>query len=103
MFLDNDLWVIKTQVIYPSIKMMGFDAYGNFVNVYSQYNIAPEFAPGFWDNTVMKLMKVLTEPSEHWDSLRPIPLQTDEVLDYRKKDSLEIVRKDPAYLDSLDR
>ncbi|MHA4847739.1 DUF5686 family protein, partial [Flavitalea antarctica] len=31
------------------------------------------------------------------------PLQTDEILDYRKKDSLEVVRKDPAYLDSIDR
>ena len=30
-------------------------------------------------------------------------MQTDEILDYRKKDSLELVRKDPAYLDSLDR
>jgi hypothetical protein len=101
---DKDLWVIKTQVIYPSIKMMGFDAYGNFVNVYSQYNIAPEFAPKFWDNTVMKFNEGSNKkPSEHWDSIRPIPLQTDEILDYRKKDSLELVRKDPAYLDSLDR
>ncbi|HTE28372.1 MAG TPA: DUF5686 and carboxypeptidase regulatory-like domain-containing protein [Flavitalea sp.] len=101
---DKDLWVIKTQVIYPSIKMMGFDAYGNFVNVYSQYNITPEFAPKFWDNTVMKFNEGSNKkPSEHWDSIRPIPLQTDEILDYRKKDSLELVRKDPAYLDSLDR
>jgi hypothetical protein len=101
---DKDLWVIKTQVIYPSIKMMGFDAYGNFVNVYSQYNIAPEFAPKFWDNTIMKFNEGSNKkPAEHWDSIRPIPLQTDEVLDYRKKDSLEIVRKEPAYLDSIDR
>jgi hypothetical protein len=101
---DKDLWVIKTQVIYPSIKMMGFDAYGNFVNVYSQYNIEPQFAPKFWDNTIMKFNEGSNKkPAEHWDSIRPIPLQTDEVLDYRKKDSLELVRKDPAYLDSIDR
>jgi len=101
---ENDIWVIKTQVIYPSIKMMGFDAYGSFVNVYSQYNINPEFAPRFWNNTVMKFNEGSNKkPAEHWDSIRPIPLQADEVLDYRKKDSLEQVRQDPAYQDSIDR
>ena len=101
---DTAVWVIKTQVIYPSVKMMGFDAYGNFVNVYSQYNIDPVFPAKFWDNTVMKFNEGSNKkPAEHWDSIRPIPLQTDEILDYRKKDSLEQVRKDPAYLDSIDR
>ena len=38
-----------------------------------------------------------------WDSIRPLPLLKEEVLDYRKKDSLEQVRKDPKYMDSLDR
>jgi uncharacterized protein DUF5686/carboxypeptidase-like protein len=102
--LDKDVWVIKTQVIYPSIKMMGFDAYGSFVNVYSQYNIHPDFAPKFWNNTVMKFNEGSNKkPAEHWDSIRPIPLQQDEINDYRKKDSLEQVRKDPAYQDSIDR
>ncbi len=35
--------------------------------------------------------------------IRPLPLLKEEVLDYRKKDSLEQLRKDPKYLDSLDR
>ncbi len=102
--LVKDIWVIKTQVIYPSIKMMGFDAYGSFVNVYSRYNIDPDFAPSFFNNTVMKFNEGSNKkPSEHWDSIRPIPLQEDEMLDYRRKDSLELVRKDPRYQDSLDR
>jgi hypothetical protein len=33
----------------------------------------------------------------------PVPLESDEVKDYVKKDSLEILRQSPAYLDSLDR
>ncbi len=102
--LVNDIWVLKTQVIYPSIKMLGFDAYGSFVNVYSRYDLEPSFAPRFFNNTVMKFNEGSNKkPAEHWDSIRPIPLQEDEMLDYRKKDSLELVRKDPAYKDSLDR
>jgi hypothetical protein len=102
--LEKDIWVMKTQVIYPSVKMMGFDAYGSFVNVYSQYNLQPEFGPRFFNNTVMKFNEGSNKkPSAHWDSIRPIPLQEDEIRDYQKKDSLEMVRKDPRYLDSLDK
>ncbi|RYF94791.1 MAG: carboxypeptidase-like regulatory domain-containing protein, partial [Chitinophagaceae bacterium] len=102
--LEKDVWVIQTQVIYPSVKMMGFDAYGNFANVYSQYNMNPEFAPRFFNNTVMKFNEGSNrKPSSHWDSIRPIPLQDDEISDYARKDSLEQVRKDPAYQDSIDR
>ena len=39
----------------------------------------------------------------YWDSVRPVPLLQEEVRDYKKKDSLEQVRKNPHYLDSLDR
>ena len=43
------------------------------------------------------------KPITYWDSIRPIPLTNLEQRDYIKKDSLEQLRKDPAYLDSLDR
>ncbi|RYG06167.1 MAG: carboxypeptidase-like regulatory domain-containing protein [Chitinophagaceae bacterium] len=102
--LEKDIWVIKTQVIYPSIKMMGFDAYGNFANVYSKYVINPEFGPKYFNNTVMKFNEGSNKnPSAYWDSIRPIPLQDDEIRDYQVKDSLEQARKDPAYQDSIDR
>jgi len=39
----------------------------------------------------------------YWDSIRPVPLSEAEVKDYKKKDSLEQARKDPHYLDSLDK
>ena len=101
---EKDIWVMKTQVIYPSVKMLGFDGYGSFVNVYSKYDIDPQFSPRFFNSTVMKFNEGSNKkPAEHWDSIRPIPLQDDELRDYKKKDSLEMVRKDPRYQDSLDR
>jgi hypothetical protein len=43
------------------------------------------------------------KPLDYWEKVRPVPLMTDEAKDYVKKDSLEQVKKDPRYLDSLDR
>jgi hypothetical protein len=43
------------------------------------------------------------KPIEYWNDSRPIPLLSEEIADFRKKDSLEKRREDPAYLDSLDR
>jgi hypothetical protein len=84
--------------------MFGFDAYGSFVNIYSKFEIDPEFTKKHFNNTLLKFYEGSNKkPADFWDSIRPIPLQLDEIKDYRKKDSLEQVRKDPRYLDSLDR
>ena len=100
---DNDVWVIKSQVIYPSIRLFGFDAYGSFVNVYSRFDVNPDFTKKYFNNTLIKFYEGSNKkPADFWDSIRPVPLQMDEIVDYKKKDSLEQVRKDPRYLDSLD-
>ena len=101
---DDAVWVIKTQVIYPSVKVFGFDAYGSFANVYSKFDVNPLYAAGFFNNTFLKYENGSNKkPSQYWDTIRPVALQADEVLDYHKKDSLELLRKDPHYLDSLDK
>lgn len=101
---DNDTWVIKSQVICPSIKIFGFDAYGSFVNVYSKFEINPEFAKKYFNSTLLKFYEGSNKKlADYWDSVRPVPLQADEVNDYKKKDSLEQIKKDPRYLDSLDK
>jgi hypothetical protein len=38
----NDIWKTKDQVVYVAVKT-GFDFAGNFVNVYSNYDINPRF------------------------------------------------------------
>jgi hypothetical protein len=40
---------------------------------------------------------------EFWDDTRPVKLMEEEIRDYRKKDSLEQLSKNPVYLDSIDR
>ncbi|MCJ8164722.1 DUF5686 and carboxypeptidase regulatory-like domain-containing protein [Pontibacter sp. E15-1] len=39
----------------------------------------------------------------YWASVRPVPLTQEEVTDYHKKDSLEVIKKSRPYQDSLDR
>lgn len=102
--MTGDVWTIKTQVFYPAIKFLGFDAFGSFLNVYSNYNVNPSFDKKYFDNVFLKYDTGSNKKSlEYWDKSRPVPLQADEAKDYFRKDSLEQVRKDPRYLDSLDR
>ncbi|MDB5252859.1 MAG: hypothetical protein JWP27_2028 [Flaviaesturariibacter sp.] len=102
--LSSGAWAIQNQVIYPAVRMFGFDAFGSFVNVYSRYDLAPSFKTGFFDRTVLKYTDSSNRKSTaFWDESRPIALQKEEIDDYRRKDSMEQVRRSPAYLDSLDR
>jgi len=100
----KNVWVIKQQVIYPAGKFFNFDFFGSFVQVYDKFDIEPVFNKKFFGNTIMKFFDSSNKKTAaYWDSIRPIPLLDNEVRDYKKKDSLEQARKDPKYLDSLDR
>ncbi|MDB5191798.1 MAG: hypothetical protein JWQ96_1361 [Segetibacter sp.] len=100
----GNVWVIKQQTIYPAIKIFSFDAHGSFVQVYDKFNLKPVFPKKFFGNTVLKFYDSANKkPLGYWDSIRPLPLQQEEILDYIKKDSLERLPLDPRYLDSLDR
>ena len=97
-------WVVKQQVAKPAGKFFGFDFFGSFLQAYDKYNIEPTFAKNFFDETLLKFYDSSNKKSKkYWDEVRPIPLSEAETRDYVKKDSLEQVRKDPRYLDSIDR
>ncbi len=101
---NEGAWVIRNQVLYPAVKIFGFDAFGSAVTVYSKFDLDADFPPKFFDNTVMKYQAGSNKKdNSYWDSVRPLPLQPDEILDFHRKDSLEKLRQSPAYLDSLDR
>jgi hypothetical protein len=100
----GNVWVIKQQVIYPAGKLFAFDFYGSFVQVYDKFNLQPVFPKNYFNNTVLKVSDSSNKKTkQYWDSTRPIPILDDEATDFKKKDSLEQVRKDPKYLDSLDK
>jgi len=95
---------MASQVIYPAVRMFGFDAYGSFVNIYSNFNPAPVFDKKSFSNTILKYTDSANKRTEeYWEKTRPVPLMTDEIHDYKRKDSLALARKDPHYLDSLEK
>lgn len=97
-------WMLSSQVLYPSLKRFGFDVYGSFINIYTDYNTAPRWAPRFFDRTVLRYQDSSNKRSiADWEKIRPIPLLEDELRDYVKKDSLEKLRQSPVYLDSLNK
>lgn len=102
--LDAQRWYVSSQVIYPAIRILGFDIHGSFVNIYSDFDANPVFTKNTFNNTILKYTDSANKKSaEYWEKNRPVPLMEDEVKDYRRKDSLETARKDPHYLDSLDK
>ncbi len=102
--VDNDTWFLSTQVIYPAAKFFGFDGYGSFLNVYTDLDLPASFTKKTFTNILLRYIDSANKRNDqYWEENRPMPLMEEERKDYAKKDSLELRRKDPRYLDSLDK
>jgi hypothetical protein len=102
--VKNDIWRIKSQVLHLSFNEFGISAEGNFVNVYSDYNLDPHFSKKYFDRVIIKYDSAVNKkPHSYWDSIRPMPLEPEEIKDYKTKDSAFAVRKDTTIMniDSL--
>jgi hypothetical protein len=106
--VGSDVWRIKNQRINFTFKQFGIDAIGNFVSVYSDYKINPVFAKNRFDKVIVKYDTASNKrPVAYWDTIRPMPLEVEETLDYRVKDSIFLVNKDSiqsqASVDSMNK
>lgn len=101
---DSTVWMPKTELLNLDINLMGFEVYGDMVNVYSDYNIHPDFAAGFFGKIFLAYDSGANQkPSAYWDTLRPVPLSGEETRDYVKKDSLEKLHRSKRYIDSVEK
>jgi hypothetical protein len=106
--VEDDVWKTKNQVIYVAIKRLGIDVAGNFVNVYSDYNINPGFGKKYFGKIVMRYDTASNKrDTAYWNAVRPVALEQEEVRDYQFKDSVAKVTRDSMnsrrVLDSLQR
>lgn len=101
--LHKDTWVIKSQVQYVTVDLMGFDITANFVTVYNNQKVNEPIPDSIfagkitsaYDRTANK------KDSTYWKESRPIPLEQDEKRDFVVKDSVSKRVNDPAYKDSV--
>ncbi|ATL48422.1 hypothetical protein COR50_15330 [Chitinophaga caeni] len=97
--VEAGTWRIKDQVLTFTLHQFGFNLGGTFVNVYSKYNLHPTFKKGYFNQTLMKYDSASQKRSmAYWDTIRPVPLEKEEVEDFRKKDSISRAMKDSANL-----
>ena len=106
--VDKDIRRVKNQLLHFNFRQLGIDAAGNFLTVYSDYDVHPLFPKKYFDNVIIKYdTGVNKKTPAYWDSVRAVPLEKEEQLDYKKKDSSFKAEKDSLLskhsLDSMNR
>ena len=102
--VGEDKWMPATQKYSFSGGMFKFKFDGDYVGVFSNYDVNPKFEKNFFSNRVMKVNgDANKKDSTYWKNARPIPLTQEESRDYVRKDSIKTLFQSPRYLDSLDR
>ncbi len=99
-----DIWALFNHSISFKLSGFGFAFAGAFTAVYSDYAINVVLDPKLFNNQVHVVEAESNKrDSTYWASIRPVPLTTEENRDYIRKDSIQKVREDPVYMDSIDR
>lgn len=108
---DDTVWLPASRAFTFRFGLLGIRGSGYFMAWYENWDLRPPFRPGgpeparrFFGPEVLAIARGANErDSAYWAGRRPAPLSTEERADYAAKDSLEALREQPAYLDSLDR
>lgn len=102
---EKDVWVIKSQVMYFTLNMFGFDVTATGVTVYNDQRVNEPIADSIFADRVVSVYDKTAnkKDSTYWQEARPIPLEADESKDFVVKDSIRRVDEDPVRIDSLRR
>lgn len=87
--ISDDIWRTQNQVVFMAGNFLGFEWTGDFLNVYSNYNLNPGFTKKYFTRTVVTYDTAFNKrDSLYWSGVRPIPLDPEEQKDFVFKDSL---------------
>jgi len=99
----NKFWIKISQTVDFSFAMFGISGDGRFTAVYSDYNFEPDFGRNTFTREVLSFAEAANKKdSVFWQTVRPVPLTTEELTDYIRKDSIQELRNSRTYLDSVD-
>lgn len=100
---ENKFWIKISQAVDFSFSMFGIGGDGRFTAVYSNYNFDPQYNKRTFSREVLSFAdQANKKDSVYWNSIRPVPLTTEELTDYIKKDSIQELKSSKTYLDSID-
>ncbi len=104
-FLKTDNTYMPSSINFQfNGNVIGFKFEGYYVGVYSNYNLQPNFPKNYFKGEILKITKAVNKKdSIFWINNRPIPLTSEERIDYARKDSIEMVKTSKHYLDSVER
>ncbi|WP_033961901.1 DUF5686 and carboxypeptidase regulatory-like domain-containing protein [Psychroserpens jangbogonensis] len=100
---QGDIWTKISQNIDFKYGLFGINGDGRFTAVYSNYIINPGLTRKDFSKEIVSFAdEANKKDSIFWTSIRPVPLTAEEITDYIKKDSIQIVKDSKVYKDSVD-
>jgi len=85
----GDVLMVKDQSFYIDANFLGFRIDGKFVNIFTDYEFNYDTKKTF-NRYIQEYDKLaLSHERSYWDTIRPVPLDQDEIQDFIKKDSIE--------------
>lgn len=101
---SNKIWALISQSIDFGYAFLGIKGDGRFTAVYSNYNFSPTFNKSISSNEILSFQNDANKKdSTYWQTVRPVPLTSEEIRDYVKKDSIQTLKESKPYKDSVDR
>ncbi|MEC4113229.1 DUF5686 family protein [Myroides pelagicus] len=97
-------WIKKSQNIELMFNVLGVKGKGAFLSVFNNYNFNPQFTQSTFGKELLSFAKdVNKKPDDYWEDNRYFSLTTEEMNDYRVKDSILKIKESPVYIDSIRR
>lgn len=98
---DNIWEPVSVQYAYKG-DVLGFKFDGYYLGIYNNYKIDTVFRKGYFNGEVQRVDTAdNTKSAAYWESVRPVPLTSQEARDYHKKDSVEALKLTKRYQDSI--
>jgi len=102
--IENEHWLPSDITFKFNGKVLGFAFAGYFTGLYSNYQVNPAYASGFFDDEILNIPSDVNKKTNIWWKLnRPIPLTDEEAWNYEVRDSIEERQHTKEYIDSLQR
>lgn len=99
----SKIWAKNIQSLDIEAGAFGIIFEGKFTYVYSNYEFKTAFNKNTFGREILSFeLEANKKDSLFWNKIRPVPLTLEEVVDYKKKDSIQTLRKSKTYLDSVD-